>query len=94
MYQKHFGNDKSDVLVWNAPSRVMNPTLKQSVIDKAMREDLAAAKSEYMGEFRDDIGIFIAPELIDSLVVKGRVENVPESGLHIFGIRRLVRWTA
>lgn len=79
-YQKHFGNDKSEVLVWNAPSRVMNPTLSQSVIDKAMAEDLAAAKSEYMGEFRDDIGIFIAPELIDSLVVKHRVENTPESG--------------
>jgi len=76
-YRKHFGNNKSNVLVWNAPSRVMNSTLPQKVIDRAMAEDMAAAKSEYMGEFRDDVGIFLPREVIENLFVSGRIENLP-----------------
>ncbi len=76
-YNKHFGNNKSKVLVWNAPSRVMNCTLPQSVVDAALAEDMASAKAEYLGEFRDDVCIFLPPELIDNLVVKGRLENLP-----------------
>ena len=78
-YGKHFGKDDSDVLVWNAPSRVMNPTLPQSVVDAAMAEDMAAALSEYGGQFRDDVGIFISPEMIEKLVVTGRPETLPQS---------------
>jgi hypothetical protein len=77
-YKKHFGNNESqDTLVWNAPSRKMNPTLPQSVVDKAMREDLASAKSEYLGEFRDDVNSFIPIEVILNLVVPHRKENMP-----------------
>jgi hypothetical protein len=79
-YQKHFGNDQSDVLIWNAPSRTMNPTLSERIVKKALAEDYQAAKSEYLGEFRDDVGIFINAELIENLVVHGRQENLPRSG--------------
>lgn len=37
------------------------------------------AKSEYLGEFRDDVCIFLPPELINNLVIKGRFENIPRS---------------
>lgn len=77
-YQKHFGNDTGRILVLNAPSRVMHPLLPQSVIDEAMAEDLASAKSEYMGEFRDDVLAFIPREVVESLVVPGRTELFPE----------------
>ena len=77
MYRKHFGNDDSNVLVWNSPSRTMNPSLPQSVVDAALKEDYQAAKSEYLGEFRDDVGIFLPAEVIENLVVDGRVENLP-----------------
>lgn len=77
VWRKHFGNDNSPILVWNAPSRVMNPTLPQKVIERAMAEDLAAAKSEYLGEFRDDIGIFLPREVIEATVVPGRIESMP-----------------
>ena len=30
----------------------MNPTLPQAIVDEALAEDLAAAKAEYLGEFR------------------------------------------
>jgi hypothetical protein len=80
-YQKHFGNDSSqDVLVVNAPSRTMNPTLPQSIVDKAKAEDLASALSEYEGQFRDDVMNFVSEELIANLVAKGRFENIPRQG--------------
>ena len=83
-YQKHFGNDSSSVLVWNCPSRTMNPTLSQKKVDEAMAEDLASAKSEYLGEFRDDIGIFLPREIIESVVIRGRKELLPKSGIQYF----------
>lgn len=77
-YQKHYGRDGSNVLVWNAPSRTMNPTLPQSVVDDALAEDLQAAKSEYLGEFRDDVAEFLPRSVIEPLVVKGRRESFPD----------------
>lgn len=77
-YKRNFGNDAGKVLVWNAPSKTMNPLLLQSKIDQAMEEDLAAAKSEYLGEFRDDIAAFIPRAVVEQLVVPGRKELPPE----------------
>ena len=81
-HKKNFGNDKGNVLVWNCPSTTMNPTLPQSVVDEAMAEDLQAAKSEYLGEFRDDVAEFIPRSLIENLVVPGRQELLPKLGQH------------
>jgi len=76
-FEKCFGNNTTPTLVWNAPSRTMNPTLPQQVVDDAMAEDLQAAKSEYLGEFRDDVAEFLPRSLIEGLVVRGRRELVP-----------------
>src|SRR5262249_22787831 len=54
-WQRHFGSDGARVLVWKCPSRVMNPTLPQSVVDEALAEDVQAARSEWLGEFREDV---------------------------------------
>jgi hypothetical protein len=80
-YEANFSNDNATTLVWNAPSRVMNPTLPQRVVDDALAEDLAAAKAEYLGEFRDDVATFLPREVIEAVVVKGRKENQPLSGV-------------
>ncbi|MBS0266252.1 MAG: hypothetical protein JSS02_30260 [Planctomycetes bacterium] len=72
-YQRNFGKDSGKVLVWNCPSTTMNPTLPQSVVDEAMAEDLQAAKSEYLGEFRDDVCEFLPRPVIEALVAPGRV---------------------
>ncbi|MCP5404604.1 MAG: hypothetical protein H6922_00045 [Pseudomonadaceae bacterium] len=47
---RHHGNPAGRTLVWNAPSRMMNPTLPQSVVDEALAEDMQAAKSENFKE--------------------------------------------
>jgi len=79
-HKKYFGNNSGRILVWNSPSRTMNPTLPQSVVDDAMTEDLQAAKSEYLGEFRQDIVIWLPREVIESAVKKSRKELLPRFG--------------
>jgi hypothetical protein len=59
----------------------MNPTLLQSEVDDAMAEDPAAARSEWLGEFRDDVAAFINRELVEDLVVKGRTLRPPAEGV-------------
>ncbi len=73
-FRRHFGNSPGCVLVWNTPSRYMNPTLPAAVVDDAMAEDPAAARSEYLGEFRDDVADFTSREVVEALVIKGRQE--------------------
>jgi hypothetical protein len=63
----------------------MNPTLPQSVVDDALAEDLQAAKSEYLGEFRDDVAEFLPRSLIEGLVVQGRQELLPSMKRQYFG---------
>lgn len=66
-------------LVWDCPSRVMNPTLSQAEIDAAFLEDPTAARSEFGGEWREDVSEFVPRSLVESLVVKGRKELLPRS---------------
>lgn len=79
-WNRHYGKNDSTVLVWQAPSRTMNPTLAQSIVDEALAEDYQAARSEYLGEFRDDIAEFVPRSLVEALVVEGRRENLPRDG--------------
>jgi hypothetical protein len=72
-HKKHFGKD-SPVLVWQAPTRVMNPSVPQSVIDAAMEADSASALAEYGAQFRTDVESFISREVVDQAVILGRHE--------------------
>ena len=42
-WRDYFGRDDAEVMVWQAPSRVMNETIPQKIIDNAMRDDPARA---------------------------------------------------
>lgn len=78
-YQRHHGKPGGTILVVNSPSRGLNPTLKQSVIDQAMAEDLQSAKSEFMAEFRDDVSEYLPRHVIEGVVIKDRMELLPRS---------------
>lgn len=84
-YQRHYGKDDSAVLVWKAPTRVMNPSVPQSVIDDAMERDPAAAAAEYMAEFRSDIESFISVEAVRACVKSGEFERPSRHALRYFG---------
>lgn len=68
-------------LVWDSPSIVMNPTLPQAEIEAAYAEDPAAARSEFGGEWRDDVSEFVPRSLVESLVIKGRKELCHRPGV-------------
>ena len=73
-FRDKFGQDDDDVLVWKAPTKAMNPTIDQGIIDKALKDDYAAGQSEWMAEFRTDLESFLDLDLIESCVVSGRRE--------------------
>jgi hypothetical protein len=72
-YRKHFGKD-SPVLVWKAPTRTMNPSVPQRVIDDAIEADPSSAAAEYGAEFRTDVESFISGEVVDQAIILGRHE--------------------
>jgi hypothetical protein len=81
-HRKHFGNDDSPTLIWQAATRVMNPSVPQSFIDSAAEDDPSAAAAEYGAQFRSDVESFISREAIEAVTTP----NVFERG-HISGQR-------
>jgi hypothetical protein len=75
-FREHFGKG-GDVLVWQAPTRTMNPSVSQHVIDAAFEEDPATASAEYGAEFRSDVESYITQEAVDACIVPGRFELPP-----------------
>lgn len=65
-FERHYGKDDSPVLVWKAPSRVMNPMLPERVVQEALERDPAAAQAEYLAEFRSDVEAFISREIAEA----------------------------
>ena len=80
-HRKHFGKEHDPVLVWQAATRVMNPTVRQSVIDDAMERDPASAAAEYLAQFRSDIESFVPREAVEACVAQGVRERAPVSGV-------------
>jgi hypothetical protein len=73
-FDENFGKDTPGVLVVQAPSRVLNPMLPQSVVDRALREDEPHARAEYLAEFRSDVESFVSREVLMECVVPDRGE--------------------
>ena len=68
-YRRHYGAEGDPlILVARGTSREFNPTLDQGVIDRAMERDAAAARAEYLAEFRTDIENFISHEAVMACV--------------------------
>jgi hypothetical protein len=79
-YSEDFAKNDSDVLIWRAPTRTMNPTFPQRTIDKAYEKDPSDAAAEYGAEFRTDVETFISREVIEGCIVSGRYELPPQEG--------------
>ena len=60
-HRRHFAQDGDPILVWQADTRTMNPTVPQILIDEAAR-DPASAQAEYGAQFRSDIESFVSRE--------------------------------
>jgi hypothetical protein len=80
-YRKHFGQDDDDVLVIQAATRTLNPTIDQAFIDQALADDPAGARAEWLGEFRNDVSAYADFELIDAAVDRNITVRPPQKGI-------------
>ncbi len=72
-HRKYFGNDAATRgLYIQASSRDLNPGIDEQDIAEAMEDDAAAAQSEYLGHFRDDLQGFLDDATVDGAIVPGR----------------------
>jgi hypothetical protein len=69
------------ILVVHGTSRDLNPTLPQRVVDRAMEKDPAAARAEYLAEFRTDVETLLSLESIEAATIPGRLELPPSSNV-------------
>jgi hypothetical protein len=84
-FKRQFGPEgRPSILVAKASSRTMNPSLPQSVVDRAFEADPEAASAEYMAEFRNDINAFISRDAIEAAVSRGVTVRAPLDGISYF----------
>jgi len=85
-YRRHYGPDGDpNIMVAQGASRDFNPTLKQSVVDRAIERDPARFKAEYLGQFRDDVAGFVTREAVEACVENGVRERPPQKDYRYFG---------
>jgi hypothetical protein len=84
-YRRHHGKDGDPILVWQAPTRLMNSTVPQHVIDAAMESDPASAASEYLATFRTDVESYVSREAVEACVALGVRERAPLPGIRYAG---------
>jgi hypothetical protein len=75
-YRKHFGGN-GKILVAQAPTLDMNPTIDPQVIADALEEDGPAARAEYLAEFRTDIEEYVPIETVEACIPPGLQEILP-----------------
>ncbi len=86
IFRRHHGpNGDPLILVAQGTSRDLNPTLPQRVVDRALERDPAAARAEYLAEFRTDIESFISREAVWAVISRGVFERAPLSNVSYIG---------
>ncbi len=87
LYEKwkaHFGKDSADVLMIQATSLQLNPTLDASLIERALEDDPVAARAEWEARWREDIASYVDLELIESAVDVGVKVRPPRPDISYF----------
>lgn len=83
--ERSFGQDDPHVLVWNADTASMNPTVPTHDIERAFEENPVSAASEYGRDgrvvFRRDVEAFLDAEAIRAVTIEDRREIPPLDGL-------------
>jgi hypothetical protein len=81
MHARHYGQDASNILVLRANTLTMNPLFDAQVIADAEAEDIILARTEYGGQFREDLQQFLDDATIDRSICAGVSERAPLSHL-------------
>ena len=81
-HAKHYGVDKSKVLVWQASTETMNPSIDRAIIKQAYADDPVVAAAEYGAQFRDDISGLIDHETLQGCLRPSAAPLPPQPGVH------------
>jgi hypothetical protein len=73
-HRRHFGKDGDPVLVWQASTRQMNPSVPQEYIDAEIERDPDHSAAKYGATFRTDVSAFVSRQVVEACVVPGRYE--------------------
>ena len=76
-FKKFFGKPDAQNLVWQAATKVMNPTIDDAFLAGEFEADPASAEAEYNANFRTDIESFVSREVVEAAVVAGMLERPP-----------------
>ena len=77
-YRTHYGKT-GRILVAQAPTAQMNPTLPVQVIADAYHEDPLSAAAEFGAQFRTDVEGFVSMEVLDACTRPSQREILPDS---------------
>jgi hypothetical protein len=80
-YRKHFAEDGDPILIWQADTRSMNPSVPEHVIAAAYQDDPSSAAAEYGAQFRTDIETYVNAENVSRCVIPGRTSLEPAMSL-------------
>jgi hypothetical protein len=82
-FKDYFGRDDAeDVLVWRAPSALMNPAISEDRLGEEQRlMDPTRFEREFQAEFADAAEAWLPSELIESAVDVGVRERAPQPGI-------------
>jgi hypothetical protein len=81
LHRKHFGNDDSPTLIWQASASAMNPLLSADYLQRMEQDDPEAYRSEVLGEFRAGITTFFDSDALAACVDSGVRERLPQPGV-------------
>jgi hypothetical protein len=85
-YHRYYGQDGPvPILVWQADTRTMNPTVPQAFIDAEYEKDPVSAESEFGAQFRVDLEAFVTREALEGCVEWGAFERGPLGGRNYLG---------
>lgn len=79
-YHRYFGKD-GRILVAQAPSLLMNPSLPEDVVTQAYEDDPLSAAAEYGAQFRSDVEGYCTLEVVERCTRSGMLEIPPSNGV-------------
>src|SRR5262249_36523532 len=75
-----WGVDHPDLLVWVAPTVLMNPTITSERLERERRLDPVRFAREYEAAFAEDISVFLPGAWVDAAIATGVYERGPQPG--------------
>ena len=84
-YDRWFGVPNEHVLIWQAPTLEMNPSIDPAEIQLEYNLDPINAAAEYGAQFRTDVEALLSREVIDAITIPQRFELPYDCDENYFG---------